>query len=53
VLWELRWTPTSSGGSHVLAVRAIDLAGNVQTPTVASPLPDGASGYYTIRVLMH
>ena len=48
VLWELPWTPTV--GSHVLAARAIDLTGRVQTPRSAPPLPDGASGYHTISV---
>ncbi|HEX6798838.1 MAG TPA: molybdopterin-dependent oxidoreductase, partial [Ktedonobacterales bacterium] len=47
-LWEYVWTPTS--GSHILAVRAIDLDGNVQTPTYAPTLPDGASGYHAISV---
>jgi DMSO/TMAO reductase YedYZ molybdopterin-dependent catalytic subunit len=48
VLWELPWTPTL--GSHVLAARAIDLSGRVQSPRSAPPLPDGASGYHTITV---
>ena len=48
VLWQYRWQPTS--GSHVLAVRAIDLAGNVQTVSEAPPLPDGASGYHAVQV---
>jgi DMSO/TMAO reductase YedYZ molybdopterin-dependent catalytic subunit len=48
VLWEFPWTPTL--GTHVLAARAIDLAGRVQTPTDAPPLPDGASGYHAITV---
>ncbi|HEX6543613.1 MAG TPA: molybdopterin-dependent oxidoreductase, partial [Ktedonobacterales bacterium] len=49
VLWQYQWQPTS--GSHVLAVRAIDLNGNVQASTGAPPLPDGASGYHAIQVL--
>ena len=49
VLWQYQWQPTS--GSHVLAVRAIDLDGNVQASTGAPPLPDGASGYHAIQVL--
>ncbi len=50
VLWEFGWTATS--GQHVLAVRAIDLDGNVQTPAEAPPLPDGASGYDSIGVVV-
>lgn len=50
VLWQYRWQPTS--GSHVLAVRAIDLAGNVQTISEAPPLPDGASGYHAAQVFV-
>jgi DMSO/TMAO reductase YedYZ molybdopterin-dependent catalytic subunit len=48
VLWEYVWTPSS--GTYVIGVRAIDLQGNVQTPNVAPPLPDGASGYDAIQV---
>jgi DMSO/TMAO reductase YedYZ molybdopterin-dependent catalytic subunit len=48
VLWELPWAPQV--GSHVLVARAIDLAGRVQTPRDAPPLPDGASGYHAITV---
>ncbi|HEU5348583.1 MAG TPA: molybdopterin-dependent oxidoreductase [Ktedonobacterales bacterium] len=50
VLWQYQWQPTS--GSHVLAVRAIDLDGNVQTATEAPPLPDGASGFHAVQVLI-
>jgi DMSO/TMAO reductase YedYZ molybdopterin-dependent catalytic subunit len=50
VLWQYRWQPTS--GSHVLAVRAIDLAGDVQTISDAPPLPDGASGYHAVQVFV-
>ncbi len=48
VLWEWPWTPAP--GTHVLAVRATDLAGNVQSPLSDPPLPDGASGYHAITV---
>ncbi len=47
-LWEYPWTPSS--GEQVIIVRAIDLAGNVQTPYPASPLPNGATGYHAITV---
>ena len=50
VLWQYHWQPTS--GSHVLAVRAVDLAGNVQTISEAPPLPDGASGYHAVQVFV-
>jgi DMSO/TMAO reductase YedYZ molybdopterin-dependent catalytic subunit len=48
VLWEYAWTPAP--GQYVLAVRAIDGQGNVQTPLGAPPLPDGASGYDSVSV---
>lgn len=50
VLWQYQWQPTA--GSHILAVRAIDLDGNVQIASGAPPLPDGASGYHAIQVLV-
>ncbi len=51
VLWQYEWTPPS-GGRYVLIARAVDLVGNVQTPTEAPPLPDGSSGYHRISVLV-
>jgi hypothetical protein len=36
----------------VLAVRAIDLAGDVQTISEAPPLPNGASGYHAVQVFV-
>jgi len=47
-LWEHAWRPER--GKHIIVVRAIDLAGRVQTPANAEPLPDGASGYHAITV---
>ena len=47
-LWQLPWTPTA--GDHVIAVRAIDGQGYVQTTESAPTLPDGASGYHIIQV---
>jgi len=49
-LWSWRWMATS--GEHRLEVRAADNAGVFQTAEVASPIPNGASGYHqvTIRV---
>ncbi|MBO0782431.1 MAG: molybdopterin-dependent oxidoreductase, partial [Ktedonobacteraceae bacterium] len=49
VLWELPWTPAQSG-PYTITVRAVDLEGNVQSPEIASPLPDGSSGYHNIDV---
>ena len=51
VLWQYEWTPPA-GGRYVLIARAIDLAGDVQTPAEAPPLPDGSSGYHRISVLV-
>jgi DMSO/TMAO reductase YedYZ molybdopterin-dependent catalytic subunit len=48
VLWEIPWTPAK--GTYSIVVRAVDMEGNVQDPTQASPLPDGSSGYHTISV---
>jgi DMSO/TMAO reductase YedYZ molybdopterin-dependent catalytic subunit len=50
VLWQYQWQPTP--GSHVLAVRAIDLQGNVQSSSQASTLPDGSSGYHAVQVFV-
>ncbi|WIG57596.1 MAG: hypothetical protein OJF49_000341 [Ktedonobacterales bacterium] len=50
VLWEMAWTPAS--GSYAIVARAIDLDGNVQTPAYASTLPDGASGYDAVSVVV-
>jgi DMSO/TMAO reductase YedYZ molybdopterin-dependent catalytic subunit len=49
VLWEYPWRPTKSG-SYTLVVRAIDLEGNVQDPTVQPPLPNGSSGYESFDI---
>jgi len=47
VLWELPWQPNA--GTYTVVVRAIDLQGNVQDPSIAPPLPDGSSGYHSIQ----
>jgi DMSO/TMAO reductase YedYZ molybdopterin-dependent catalytic subunit len=52
VLWELPWRVPSQAGSYTITARAIDLQGNVQDPRPAPPLPDGASGYHTITVVV-
>jgi len=50
VLWELPWTPASGG--HYLVARAVELDGTVQQPKEAPPLPDGASGYHWVHVMV-
>lgn len=39
-----------SPGRHEIAVRATDTTGETQTADIASPRPDGATGYHTVRV---
>jgi DMSO/TMAO reductase YedYZ molybdopterin-dependent catalytic subunit len=48
VLWELAWTPPR--GTSIVTARAIDLEGNVQSPHVEPPLPNGSSGYHSISI---
>jgi DMSO/TMAO reductase YedYZ molybdopterin-dependent catalytic subunit len=49
VLWAALWRPTAPG-EYTLKVRARDGVGVLQTSQHADTLPDGASGYHTIRV---
>jgi hypothetical protein len=49
VLWAAVWKPTGPG-EYTLKVRARDGKGVIQTAQEAPTLPDGASGYHTIRV---
>jgi DMSO/TMAO reductase YedYZ molybdopterin-dependent catalytic subunit len=49
LIWRYDWTPPAKG-NYVIIARAIDGEGNVQTPTEAPPLPDGASGYHRVRI---
>ena len=37
-------------GSHTLRVRATDRTGYTQTPQLAEPVPNGASGWHTVRI---
>ena len=46
--WVYTWHATA--GSHVIAVRATDDTGAVQTSRVADVVPNGASGYDSIQV---
>ncbi len=48
VQWRYVWTATS--GQHVIAVRATDGTGAVQTAEEAPPDPGGATGYHTRTV---
>ncbi len=49
VLWAAVWTPTGPG-EYTLKARARDGTGVVQASQQTNTLPDGASGYHTIRV---
>jgi hypothetical protein len=46
--WLVRWEATP--GDHRLQVRATDGNGAVQTPDLAPPFPDGATGHHTVVV---
>ncbi|MDP9416660.1 MAG: molybdopterin-dependent oxidoreductase, partial [Actinomycetota bacterium] len=48
--WVYEWDATP--GAHVLAVRATDGTGEVQTGARSSVAPDGATGYHSIRVVV-
>jgi DMSO/TMAO reductase YedYZ molybdopterin-dependent catalytic subunit len=48
VLWGLLWD--AKPGRHVLKVRARDGVGTLQDGRSRPPLPEGATGYHTIRV---
>jgi len=49
VLWAALWKPTGPG-EYTMKVRARDGGGVVQTAKESPTLPDGASGYHTLRV---
>ena len=46
--WRIDWDAPS--GRHKIQVRATDKTGATQTDEVASPVPDGATGYHTRRI---
>jgi DMSO/TMAO reductase YedYZ molybdopterin-dependent catalytic subunit len=46
--WYYVWQATA--GRHTLKVRATDKTGHTQTATVHQPVPNGATGYHTVRV---
>jgi DMSO/TMAO reductase YedYZ molybdopterin-dependent catalytic subunit len=47
--WTLAWDATDAG-LHTIAVRATDGDGETQPEKRRDPLPDGATGWHTIRV---
>ncbi len=49
VLWAALWTPAAPG-EYTLKVRARDGGGVLQTAKETATLPDGASGYHTLRI---
>lgn len=46
--WVYEWPATS--GRHTIGIRAIDATGQPQTPELAPPAPNGATGHHTITV---
>jgi DMSO/TMAO reductase YedYZ molybdopterin-dependent catalytic subunit len=49
VLWAAVWTPAGPG-EYTVKVRATDGSGVLQPAKETPTLPDGASGYHTLRV---
>ncbi|MDI3339635.1 MAG: molybdopterin-dependent oxidoreductase [Sphaerobacter sp.] len=49
VLWTYQWMPVQPGTARILA-RAYDGSGAVQDAPERPPLPDGATGYHSVRV---
>ena len=50
VIWTYQWEATP--GEHTLVVRATDGEGNPQPEEEAPTLPDGASGYHKVPVVV-
>jgi len=46
--WWFDWNTT--GGKHLVQVRAVSVSGEVQTQAVADVAPNGASGWHSIKV---
>ncbi|PSK93782.1 DMSO/TMAO reductase YedYZ molybdopterin-dependent catalytic subunit [Murinocardiopsis flavida] len=46
--WTWEWD--AEPGPHTLQVRAVDTSGRPQTGAAADPIPNGASGWHTVRV---
>jgi DMSO/TMAO reductase YedYZ molybdopterin-dependent catalytic subunit len=51
VFWKLPWKPASPG-SYTLVVRATDGQGQVQTSHYQSVVPNGATGYHQVTVVV-
>ncbi|MFE9539687.1 molybdopterin-dependent oxidoreductase [Streptomyces sp. NPDC006691] len=49
--WSFPWKATTSG-SHTLTVRATDRTGTVQTEKRTPTIPDGASGWHSVVVIV-
>ncbi|RMH05040.1 MAG: oxidoreductase [Nitrospirae bacterium] len=49
VIWNYHWKP-SKPGKVMVAVRAIDVTGTVQTSEITRPQPSGATGLHTIVI---
>ena len=47
VIWNYDWVAPTAG-KHMVAVRAIDIDGKVQTSEMVRPQPAGASGLHSI-----
>lgn len=47
-LWGFAWN--AEPGTHEVVVRATDGSGDTQTAEPSRPLPDGATGYHTVKV---
>jgi DMSO/TMAO reductase YedYZ molybdopterin-dependent catalytic subunit len=48
--WVFEWDATP--GRHTIEARAVDGTGEVQTDRRAEPIPDGASGWHSVVVLV-
>lgn len=49
-LWHYEWR--AEAGTHQIIVRMVDTDGEVQPDKKASPLPDGASGWHKVDVVV-
>jgi DMSO/TMAO reductase YedYZ molybdopterin-dependent catalytic subunit len=48
--WRYQWIATA--GAHIVRCRAVDVAGVVQDATVRGVLPDGATGYASLALMV-
>ncbi|HTU72051.1 MAG TPA: molybdopterin-dependent oxidoreductase [Trebonia sp.] len=49
--WYYPWQPTA--GKHKIQVRATDKTGYTQTATIRPVLPNGATGYHTVNLMVN